>query len=133
MARYASTEFAVVNTCLSLMMVTVLHRPNVWSLVTRIDWVVLLSSAVAVCSSLLMLWLIQHHDISYIMPIVQPGVAIATVFVGLFKERMTAMRLVGTLVAYLGIYLIRRGDAVPAAPEVPLDSVNGLSAEMEAP
>ena len=127
MARYDSTEFAVINTCLSLLMLSVIYRPG-WSLVTRIDFAVVLSSVVAVGSSLLMLWLIRNHDISYIMPIVQPGVAIATVIIGLFKERMTAQRLVGTVVAYLGIYLIQRGEfkaeaKVPEAPASPADAL----------
>ena len=103
-----------------------IYRPNVRSLVTRVDFAVVFSSAVAVGSSLLMLWLIHNYDISYIMPIVQPGVAIATVFVGLFKERMTAMRIVGTLVAYLGIYIIQRGDArIPAknSLDTPIETI----------
>ena len=73
--------------------------------------ITLLSAALTTfISSVTLLWLVKHYEITHIMPQVQPIVMILTILVGIFifSEKESQIELFGLSLIVSGVYIINR-------------------------
>jgi transporter family protein len=68
----------------------------------------ILYAVITVLGSLLFFRLLEHYEISYITPIVQPCVIVLTFLISIyvFKESVTYTKMAGTIMIILGVILM---------------------------
>lgn len=72
----------------------------------------IITSAITVASSLLLIKILQENDASQIMPQIQPCVLLLTLIIGyfIFNEEMTRNKIIGSGLIMSGLYVINRKD-----------------------
>ena len=74
---------------------------------------ILAASVITVLTSILLITLIKEHNVSYIIPHIQPLVIILTIITGffIFKEQIDKFQLLGILFILCGLFTINYGKS----------------------